>query len=204
MARSVLVHGMRLATLGLMINPECSPCFGLRWCVKNHPKPRWDRELACECGAGTPCDYQRAKRQPDISKVIEWRHYDHRLRSRVPVGDGYRFAMSVSSPMSRSVQRLPTSTSAFATELEGSDETLFRPHEVNLKQRSGLMLIAQDRKRTTETDMSAAIARLLPRASATLVADLETLISTAIFCGTGLLLSLSVLILDKYVPGEWF
>jgi hypothetical protein len=112
--------------------------------------------------------------------------------------------MSVSSPMSRSVQRLPTSTSAFATELEGSDETLFRPHEVNLKQRSGLMLIAQDRKRTTETDMSAAIARLLPRAPATLVADLETLISTAIFCGTGLLLSLSVLILDKYVPGEWF
>ena len=64
--------------------------------------------------------------------------------------------------------------------------------------------IVQDRKRTTETDMSAAIARLLPRASATLVADLETLISTAIFCGTGLLLSLSVLILDKYVPGEWF
>ena len=145
MARSVLVHGMRLATLGLMIDPEISPCFGLRWCVKNHPKPRWDRELACECGAGTPCDYQRAKRQPGISKVIEWRHYDHRLRSRVPVGDGYRFAMSVSSPMSRSVQRLPTSTSAFATELEGSDETLFRPHEVNLKQRSGLMLIAQDR-----------------------------------------------------------
>jgi hypothetical protein len=52
--------------------------------------------------------------------------------------------------------------------------------------------------------MSAGIARLLPRASATLVADLDTLISTAIFCGIGLLLSLSVLILDKYIPGDWF
>jgi hypothetical protein len=52
--------------------------------------------------------------------------------------------------------------------------------------------------------MNAAIARLLPRASATLVADLDTLISTGIFCGAGLLLSLSVLILDQYIPGEWF
>jgi hypothetical protein len=52
--------------------------------------------------------------------------------------------------------------------------------------------------------MNAAIARLLPRAFATLVADLDTLASTAIFCGVGLLLSLSVLILDQYVPGEWF
>ena len=52
--------------------------------------------------------------------------------------------------------------------------------------------------------MNAAIARLLPRASATLVADLDTLISTAIFCGAGLLFSLSVLILDQYIPGDWF
>jgi len=55
-----------------------------------------------------------------------------------------------------------------------------------------------------EIDMSAAIARLLPGASATLVADLDTLVSTAIFCGTGLLLSLSVLILDQHIPGDWF
>jgi hypothetical protein len=52
--------------------------------------------------------------------------------------------------------------------------------------------------------MSVAIARLLPRASATLVADLDTLVSIAIFCGTGLLLSLSVLLLDQHVPAEWF
>jgi hypothetical protein len=52
--------------------------------------------------------------------------------------------------------------------------------------------------------MSVTIARLLPSASATLVADLEALVSTAIFCGIGLLLSLSVLILDQHIPGDWF
>jgi hypothetical protein len=53
--------------------------------------------------------------------------------------------------------------------------------------------------------MTAAIARLFPRASATLsVANIETLVIVAIFSGVGLLLSLSVLILDKYTPGEWF
>jgi hypothetical protein len=52
--------------------------------------------------------------------------------------------------------------------------------------------------------MNAAIARLLPRASATLVADLDALISTSMFCGIGLILSLSVLILDRYIPGDWF
>jgi hypothetical protein len=52
--------------------------------------------------------------------------------------------------------------------------------------------------------MNAAIASLLPRASASLVADLDTLVSTSLFCGIGLLVSLSVLILDRYIPGEWF
>ena len=32
----------------------------------------------------------------------------------------------------------------------------------------------------------------------------DMLMSTAIFCGAGLILSLSVLILDQYIPGEWF
>ena len=52
--------------------------------------------------------------------------------------------------------------------------------------------------------MSSIIARLLPRASATSVADMDALVQTAIFCGFGLLLSLSVLILDQNIPGEWF
>ncbi len=52
--------------------------------------------------------------------------------------------------------------------------------------------------------MNAAIAWLLPRASAKSVDDIESLISIALFCGVGLLLSLSVLIADQYIPGEWF
>ena len=52
--------------------------------------------------------------------------------------------------------------------------------------------------------MSAAIARLLPRASTTSVASIDGFVSVALFSGIGLLLSLSVLILDRYIPGEWF
>jgi hypothetical protein len=53
-------------------------------------------------------------------------------------------------------------------------------------------------------NMTAAIARLLPRASATSVANIESFVTIALFSGIGLLLSLSVLILDQYIPGEWF
>jgi hypothetical protein len=52
--------------------------------------------------------------------------------------------------------------------------------------------------------MSTVIARLLPGASAVSIADIGALVQTATFCGLGLLLSLSVLILDQSIPGEWF
>jgi hypothetical protein len=52
--------------------------------------------------------------------------------------------------------------------------------------------------------MSAAIARLLPRASPTSVANINAFVTVALFSGAGLLLSLSELILDQYIPGEWF
>jgi hypothetical protein len=55
-----------------------------------------------------------------------------------------------------------------------------------------------------ESAMSAVIARLLPRASAASVTDIDTFVQTMIFCGIGLLLSLSVMILDQSLPGEWF
>jgi hypothetical protein len=55
-----------------------------------------------------------------------------------------------------------------------------------------------------ESDMNAAITWLLPRASAKSIDDIESFISIALFCGVGLLLSLSVLIADQYIPGEWF
>jgi len=50
----------------------------------------------------------------------------------------------------------------------------------------------------------ATIASLLPRASATSVASIESFITIALFSGIGLLLSLSILILDQQIPGEWF
>jgi hypothetical protein len=52
--------------------------------------------------------------------------------------------------------------------------------------------------------MTAAIARLFPRVSAISVANIDTFITVALFSGAGLLLSLTVLILDQYIPGEWF
>ena len=52
--------------------------------------------------------------------------------------------------------------------------------------------------------MSAAIARLLPRASVAGIAAIETFVTVALFSGVGLLLSLSVMIVDQYMPGEWF
>jgi hypothetical protein len=52
--------------------------------------------------------------------------------------------------------------------------------------------------------MSTAIAWLFPRMSSSSLADLNTLASIILFCGAGLVLSLSVLLLDQYIPGEWF
>jgi hypothetical protein len=60
------------------------------------------------------------------------------------------------------------------------------------------------RANNLESVMSAALARILPRASATSIADIDAFITVALFSGIGLVLSLSVVILDQYIPGEWF
>jgi hypothetical protein len=52
--------------------------------------------------------------------------------------------------------------------------------------------------------MTAFAARFFPQATAKSIAEFETFVSVALFCGVGLLMSLSVLLLDKYIPGEWF
>lgn len=52
--------------------------------------------------------------------------------------------------------------------------------------------------------MSAVIARILPRASAARVAVIDAFVTLALFSGFGLLLSLTVVIVDQYMPGEWF
>ena len=52
--------------------------------------------------------------------------------------------------------------------------------------------------------MSAPAARYFPNASVESVADFRALVSVVLFCGVGLLISLSVLLLDQHIPGEWF
>jgi len=55
-----------------------------------------------------------------------------------------------------------------------------------------------------ERDMNIAVARLLQRSAARTTSSFDSLVSVAIFSGVGLLISLSVLLLDRYIPSEWF
>jgi hypothetical protein len=89
-------------------------------------------------------------------------------------------------------------------ELESSKEASSRPRRSETETNGCSDLQTRSDQKKMDIHMTTAIARLFPRASATLVADLDTLVSTAIFCGTCLLLSLVVLILDQHIPGEWF
>ena len=52
--------------------------------------------------------------------------------------------------------------------------------------------------------MNTAIARHLERSTETITSRFDGLVSVAIFSGVGLLISVSVLLLDRYIPGEWF
>lgn len=52
--------------------------------------------------------------------------------------------------------------------------------------------------------MAAFVARFFPQASAKSAIEFQTFVSLAIFSGVGLLLSVSILLLDKYIPGDWF
>jgi len=55
-----------------------------------------------------------------------------------------------------------------------------------------------------ERDMNTAVARFLERSTERTTSSFDGLISVVIFSGMGLLISLSVLLLDRYIPGEWF
>ena len=52
--------------------------------------------------------------------------------------------------------------------------------------------------------MNTAITRYLARSSEKTTSRFDGLVAVAIFSGVGLLISLSVLLLDQYIPGEWF
>jgi hypothetical protein len=44
-----------------MTDENCPICFGIGWVCENHPDRAWD-EKGCQCGAGMPCECQRAQR----------------------------------------------------------------------------------------------------------------------------------------------
>jgi hypothetical protein len=52
--------------------------------------------------------------------------------------------------------------------------------------------------------LSAAIVRILTRASAASVVEIDGFVQVALFSGVGLLMSLSVLILDQQFPANGF
>lgn len=55
-----------------------------------------------------------------------------------------------------------------------------------------------------EQSMNTIIARHLARSAEKTASNFDSLLSVAIFSGVGLLVSLSVLILDRHIPGDWF
>ena len=55
-----------------------------------------------------------------------------------------------------------------------------------------------------EEDMTAYTARLSPKTTTEAAVGFQTFVSVALFSGVGLLVSVSVLLLDKYIPGDWF
>jgi hypothetical protein len=48
---------------------DCTKCLGIGWVCENHPDRAWSDELGCQCGAGMPCECNRAE-EPDVSQVI--------------------------------------------------------------------------------------------------------------------------------------
>ena len=62
----------RLETMSEAESRAVAVRFGLGLVCENHPDRAWDRDVGCECGAGMPCECQRASglEPPDVSKII--------------------------------------------------------------------------------------------------------------------------------------
>ena len=81
------------------------------------------------------------------------------------------------------------------------NEAIFSESAIVPKQTGALV---QRRVRLMERDMNTAIARYLARSSEKTTSSFDGLVAVAIFSGVGLLISLSVLLLDRYIPVDWF
>ena len=58
-----------------MKNNMCPTCFGTGWVCENHPSLPWDDDLGCTCGAGVPCECNKAGEfgvdEPRITHIME-------------------------------------------------------------------------------------------------------------------------------------
>jgi hypothetical protein len=81
------------------------------------------------------------------------------------------------------------------------NEVIFPAFAINLKP-TPAPIVALDLP--MERDMNIAIASYLERSSGKTACSFDGLVSAAIFSGLGVLTSLSVLLLDRYIPGDWF
>jgi hypothetical protein len=52
--------------------------------------------------------------------------------------------------------------------------------------------------------MTATIIQTIAKGSAKANSEFETLLTLGFFSGLGLLISVGIIVLDKYMPGEWF
>jgi hypothetical protein len=53
---------------------HCYKCLGIGWVGENHPSLPWSDELGCTCGAGMPCECNKAGEagvdESDVSRVL--------------------------------------------------------------------------------------------------------------------------------------
>jgi hypothetical protein len=67
-----------LCGVEVAMDAKCLICFGIGWVCENHPNLAWHQDLGCVCGAGMPCECNRAGEpgveEPDTSQLISEKH----------------------------------------------------------------------------------------------------------------------------------
>lgn len=62
----------------MSMDRHCPKCAGIGWVCENHPSLPWHEDLGCVCGAGMPCECNRAGEagidEPDTSQLISDKH----------------------------------------------------------------------------------------------------------------------------------
>jgi hypothetical protein len=70
------------------MNPNCPSCFGLGWVCENHPRLPWTGDgKGCQCGAGMPCECNRAdglRRAQHEQNYRAIAHAENPIRAAMP------------------------------------------------------------------------------------------------------------------------